>query len=221
MGTLLRLEQYKRATSISIYLSIEGKEIETAQIIEDALQAQKQVFVPYLHSVAIEGISRTSVMDMLALNSMEDLESFERDKWGIPSVPADTVGDRKNCFGGTGIKRSDPDHKVGGGGLDLIVVPGMAFDRGLGRLGHGKGYYDRLLSRCQEYVGLGVMDKMPFLGMYCSTSSYPPHANDNQSPWLWKSKCCLKARACPDPTMTGLSISWWLVMGVSYDPILL
>lgn len=37
--------------------------------------------------------------------------------------------------------------------LDAVIVPGLAYDRGLYRLGYGKGYYDRFLS---DYEGLKV-----------------------------------------------------------------
>ena len=40
--------------------------------------------------------------------------------------------------------------------IDLIMVPGLGFDRGGYRLGYGKGYYDRLINTNPGVTTLGV-----------------------------------------------------------------
>ena len=54
----------------------------------------------------------------------------------------------------------EPRHKADGAvdpaTLDLLVIPALAYDQAGYRLGRGKGYYDRYLSRCPHASRIGV-----------------------------------------------------------------
>jgi 5-formyltetrahydrofolate cyclo-ligase len=42
------------------------------------------------------------------------------------------------------------------GEIDLFIVPGIAFDKSGYRLGYGKGFYDRLISKHAQIISLGI-----------------------------------------------------------------
>lgn len=44
--------------------------------------------------------------------------------------------------------------------LQLIIVPGIAFDHNGYRLGYGKGFYDRFLVKCPHAVSVGLAYQM-------------------------------------------------------------
>ena len=50
----------------------------------------------------------------------------------------------------------EPQNQPYTGDFDLIVVPGMAFDKAGHRLGRGKGYYDRFLTKHPEVHTIGL-----------------------------------------------------------------
>lgn len=154
-------------------------EIQTDEIVRHALNAGKDVFVPYLHrNVHVEAHSGEGgggngapkkVMDMVRLWGLADYECLERDAWGIPTVTEEGVEGREMVLDGPG--------DVSGGrrvSLDLMLVPGVAFEAEEGergmvrRLGHGKGFYDYFLHRYRSFdegVEKGTGAGMALFGM--------------------------------------------------------
>lgn len=64
------------------------------------------------------------------------------------------------------IEEPQGDNMIDPEDLDLIVVPGVAYDRKGNRLGRGKGFYDRLLANVQATkIGVGyefqLFDEIP------------------------------------------------------------
>lgn len=124
-------------------------EIQTDEIVRDALRNGKRVFVPYLgkHLNAPPDAPK-SVMDMVDLRSLQDYTSLKRDSWGIPTIGKDTVSEREGILGYWTENTSDE-------GLDMILLPGVAFDMDtedgrIRRLGHGKGFYDYFMHKYLE-----------------------------------------------------------------------
>jgi 5-formyltetrahydrofolate cyclo-ligase len=147
-NTLSKFQPYVNAKRVAVYLSMPGGEIQTDSIVRHAISSGKQVFVPYLHKSGLPPASEgpMRIMDMVSLHDVEDYESLQRDKWGIPSIDPQTVHQRQRSVGELDGKRSDD------ASLDLILMPGVAFDTDpasgtVRRLGHGKGFYDYFLHR--------------------------------------------------------------------------
>ena len=106
-------------------------------------------------------------MDLLRLASESEYDGLSKDAWGIPSLSADSAGGRENAMGGRGLtlagdKITDGVSDGNTGGLDLVVVPAVAFDTHLDRLGHGAGFYDAFLTR---FCSQGKRAK-PYLGKF-------------------------------------------------------
>ncbi|KAK1125974.1 hypothetical protein K0M31_005506 [Melipona bicolor] len=115
-------EKFQESKRISLYLSTED-EIDTIQILKYIFDKKKEVFVPRY---------KGKEMEMIKLLSMQDYETLPLTKWNIKQPNVNEL--RQNA--------------LETGGLDLIILPGVAFTANGKRLGHGMGYYDKFLDLC-------------------------------------------------------------------------
>ena len=93
--------------------------------------------------------------------SLEHLMSRPGYRFALPRVEGEALGFYSFKLGQTmqpgsfGILEPDPNTsvKVELGAIDVLLVPGVGFDRKCRRLGRGKGYYDHTLV---HYKGLKI-----------------------------------------------------------------
>ena len=76
----------------------------------------------------------------------------------IPTALEDEVSLAKGSF-----NIPEPQNNPYKGNFDLIIVPGMAFDKQGNRLGRGKGYYDRFLVNNKNVYKIGICFDFQFL----------------------------------------------------------
>ncbi|KAF6273297.1 methenyltetrahydrofolate synthetase [Rhinolophus ferrumequinum] len=119
--------QYQKCKRISIFLSMPD-EIETEEIIKDIFQRGKTCFIPRYRF-------QSNHMDMVKLASPEEISSLPKTSWNIHQPGED----------------EDREEALSTGGLDLIFMPGLGFDKQGNRLGRGRGYYDAYLKRCVQH----------------------------------------------------------------------
>ena len=108
---------FYRSDCLLIFASY-GSEIDTSEIISEALRTGKRVYLP-----RVEGLE----MQFYRIYSLEELTEGYR---GIPEP--DGTSERYL------YSENEADHT-------LMIMPGVAFDPYRHRIGYGKGFYDRFL----------------------------------------------------------------------------
>ncbi|MCM8781460.1 MAG: 5-formyltetrahydrofolate cyclo-ligase [Candidatus Omnitrophica bacterium] len=139
---LFELEEFRKARCVIFYVSM-PHEVDTHQMIDESIQMGKVVGVP----VVIKGEN-----DLTISRITDRLRQLEKGPYGISQPKLTEINS---------IPYED---------MELVLVPGLAFDKDGNRLGRGKGYYDRFLKKLAIHVltiGLcfdfQVLDSIPRL----------------------------------------------------------
>lgn len=135
---VLESSWFKASRILCAYISCASlREVDTSRIVSEILsnqtdgngQMRKKLYVPRVED-------RNSNMRMLKISTVEDLVANSMNILE-PSL-LDSDGNQCEDV----MKASEP--------VDLLILPGLAFDRSGRRLGRGGGYYDVFLKKYQK-----------------------------------------------------------------------
>ena len=126
ISMLQKLPMLHKANTIMGYLAF-GNEINIDKVMEQSLMLGKHVCVPYITD------TKKHIMQACYLN---DLDAVGKDSFGIRTPKVLDICKADN--------------------IDVILVPGAAFSLSGQRLGLGRGYYDKFLTRATNAVCIGI-----------------------------------------------------------------
>ncbi len=124
---LYHLQEFQLARTILFYVSY-GSEVATHEMIQECLASGKMVVVPCTDA-------KKKTLSLSQLRRWDDL--------GVGAYQIQEPRVECRC-------------EVSLEAVDLILVPGIAFDVTGHRIGHGMGYYDRLLSENVKATKIGL-----------------------------------------------------------------
>lgn len=144
--TFIAQPEFAAAKTVMVYIDVRT-EVRTRQHLPKLLQGGKRIVVPY----CVDG-----ELELFLLESMDEL-----------SIGMYKILEPKEEL------RDAPGKRVDVKELDLIMVPGVAFDPNGARMGHGFGYYDKLLEHARKDTPLVA------LAFECQIfPEIPTHAHD-------------------------------------------
>lgn len=126
LSKVLKHPKFMDAEHIFMYMGF-GSEINTKEFAKIFIELGKKVYIPHLGD-------RESPMEIVPLTDPDF--QLEPGYMGILEI--------KDEF----INIQDP--KI----IDLIIMPGVAFDKTGNRIGYGGGYYDRFIERTKDTIYL-------------------------------------------------------------------
>jgi len=127
---------FKNSQTIAFYYPV-NKEVDLTIAIEEALKQGKEIFLPKTHLKE----------KRLSFHKVTDLGKLSPGVFGILEPPSNNPS-------------------IEACALDLVLVPGLAFDLRKFRLGYGGGFYDRFLRETRALkIGIAfsfqIIEKLP------------------------------------------------------------
>ena len=139
-----------RARTVLLFASY-GSEVHTDDLAKELMKRGKAVAFPKI----------TSVAGLMTLWQIKHLDALIPHKHGIRAPD---------------VTRSQPIEPIT---VDCVIYPGLAFTKGLSRLGQGGGYYDRLSTK--------IADNCARIGVCFETqlvNELPQEAHDAKVHWV-------------------------------------